>query len=215
MAAIAQPTPMPALAPVDRPDEPDELKLPLWDPTALVGVGACVAASADELVLVPVAEEVFVDLVTELLVDFAVELLADFVPELLVAFAVVPLADFVPRLLLVTAARASAVNDKNTAALLTSSESLAARRSIAGHPVFPPHASDAQHPRNGSLSPVPLHVYHDPPVAEAQAWSWIWAYSPASKLAYRTLACGHEPLPPTQGSDAQQPRNCVVLPWQM
>lgn len=192
---------MPALAPVDRPDEPDELELelPLWDSTAPVGVGACVAPSADELVLTPVAEEVFVDLVTELLVDFAV----------------VSLADFVPRLLLAAAARASAVDDKTTAALLTSSASLAARRSPAGHPVVPPHASDAQHPRNGFFSPVPLHVYHDPPVPEAQAWSWIWAYLPASKLAYRTSACGHEPLPPAQGSDAQQPRNCVVLPWQM
>lgn len=210
MAAIAQPTPMPALAPVDSPDEPNELELEL----PLVCIAVCVAPNADELVLVPVAEEAFVDLVIELLVDLVVGLFAGLVAELLVAFAVVPLADLVSRLLLAVAARAGAVSDKNTAALLVSSESLAARRSPAGHPVVPSHASDTQQPRNGSFSPALLHVYQDPPVPEAQACSWIWAYSPASKLVYRTSACGHKPLPSAQGSDAQQPRNCVVLPWQ-
>lgn len=120
--ATIQPTPIPALAPVDRADE-----LPPREPTAPVVV----------------ALDTFVD--EEAPIDFVSEL-----PAVTLAAAV-----------------------KNTAALLSSSDSLAAIRSAVGHPALLLHAFDAQHPRNGSLSPAPLQVYHSS-VAFVLAHAWVW-----------------------------------------
>lgn len=51
------------------------------------------------------------------------------------------------------------------AALLLSSDSLAANRFVVGHPLALPHAFVEQHPRNGFFSPE-THVYHFPVVLE-------------------------------------------------
>lgn len=100
-----------------------------------------------------------------------------------------------------------------TAALSASSDSLAATRSLAGHPSSSPHALDAQHPRNGVSSWE--HVYHalfEPP--PSQSWDGISPYAVVLKLDARRSACGQAPSPSRHGSDVQQPRNWVLLPWQ-
>lgn len=136
--ATAQPTPIPALVPIDRPGA-----LTPWGPTAPVAVVAAFDTVADEIL--PISED-------DTPVDSVSELLA-------VALAVPAVV-------------------RNPAALLSSSDSLAATRSAAGHPSRPPllQAFDAQHPRNGCSSPDPLQVYHSSVAfVLAHAWGWILA----------------------------------------